>query len=272
MVRMAQRLGRIRPRAARRRHQRPRHRRARRGCVQAARPCRPATSRAFALRRRDGDGCGGDRCRRADQARSRRLQHRSRVPHRRRRRRHLFRALPVAARGRPVDARLQLLLPAAALHFHHRRSLERRGAVLLHAGGRAGLQPDGTRAQPGDDRRQPGAHNRGALRVLTQARRLRRRRRRALGDGLPDRLDAPASRRGAAARGWASRGARRLPAGGRARRARPCRRAMVVGAQYAGGAGVPTRCLVRRAISRRCARGVVPSGWWGSSPTGPGPC
>ena len=45
------------------------------------------------------------------------------------------------------DARLQFLLPAAALHVHHRRSDQRRGAVLLHARRGARLEPRG--ADPG---------------------------------------------------------------------------------------------------------------------------
>ncbi len=187
----------------------------------------------------------------ADPAAARRHQHRPRVPHRRRRHRHLVGALSLALRRGAVDAGLQLLLPAAALHLHRRRSLQRRGAVLLHACRGAGLQPHRARAQPGDDRPRPRPHHRGALRLLAQARRLRRHRRRALGHGLPDRLHARGSRRGAAARGGASRRARRLPAGGRARGQGPRRRAMVVGAQRAGRAR--RRHLARRAALFRAA-------------------
>ena len=51
-----------------------------------------------------------------------------------------------------VLALLQLLLPAAALHLHHRRPQQHRGAVLLHGGGGAGVEPRRPDAVGGDHR------------------------------------------------------------------------------------------------------------------------
>ena len=84
--------------------------------------------------------------------------------------RRLYRSCPTSrwfsscrsGRGRPprvgavavglgtVGARLQLLLPAAALRIHHPRSGERRGAVLLH--GRRGCGQRSRRPHAGADR------------------------------------------------------------------------------------------------------------------------
>ncbi len=66
-------------------------------------------------------------------------------------------------------AGLQLLLPAAALHIHHRRSRERRRAVLLrhHRGDRQ--QPHRARPRAGDRGATAGAHHRGAVPVQPQA-------------------------------------------------------------------------------------------------------
>ena len=81
------------------------------------------------------------------------LEHRAGVPDRGAGERHRLWAVAVALRLPRQRARLQFLLPAAALHLHHRRSRECRGAVLLR--GRRGdrQQPHGAGARAGADAR-----------------------------------------------------------------------------------------------------------------------
>ena len=82
---------------------------------------------------------------------------------------------------------LQLLLPAAALQLHHRRSRERAGAVLLHVrGGRR--QARWRRARAADrGGAARGAHDGRALRLQPQDRRRHRARRPAVDRGHPSR-------------------------------------------------------------------------------------
>ena len=63
--------------------------------------------------------------------------------------RHRLWAVAVALRLPRQRARLQFLLPAAALHLHHRRSRKRRRAVLLRRRRGDRQQSDRARAQPG---------------------------------------------------------------------------------------------------------------------------
>ncbi len=98
---------------------------------------------------------------------------RARVSHRRPDRGGELGVVAVAVRGARERARLQLLLPAAALHLHDRRSGERGGAgrVRDHRGG--GEQPRGVRARAGDRGPLARAHHAGTLSVQPQARRHR---------------------------------------------------------------------------------------------------
>ena len=92
-----------------------------------------------------------------------------------------------------------------------------------------------------------------------QARRRRRARRPALGDRLPDRLDAQGAGGAAAAGGRLDRGARRLPARGHARRGRPRRREMGLARTTGRPAAAPTRCpgAKRLFLPMRTGRGAV---------------
>ena len=134
-----------------------------------------------------------------------------------------LRAVAGAVRQLRQRAGLQLLLPAAALYLHHRRSGERRRAVLLrrHRGHRQ--QSDRARPRAGDRGATAGAHHRGAVSVQPQAGGRGEPGRPALGHRAPDRADAEGARRHPAARGQHGRGARRLPARGHAGRRGPRR-------------------------------------------------
>ena len=86
-----------------------------------------------------------------------------------------------------------------------------------------------------------------ALRLQPQARRRRHARRRAVGDRLPDRLDAEGPGRAAAAGGRLDRGQGRLSAGGHARRGRPRRRQLGLAERPRG------RARLRHAARRQAA-------------------
>ncbi len=77
------------------------------------------------------------------------FQHRPRVPDGGARQRHRLRPVAVAVRLPDQRARLQFLLPAAALHLHDRRSRERRRAVLLCRRRGDRQQSDGAGSRPG---------------------------------------------------------------------------------------------------------------------------
>ncbi len=98
-------------------------------------------------------------------------------------------------------AGVQLLLSAAALHVHHRRSGERRRAVLLRRDRGDRQQPDRACAGAGDRRATAGAHHRGAVSVQPQAGGRRESRRSAVGHRASDRADAEGACRHPAARG-----------------------------------------------------------------------
>ncbi len=140
-------------------------------------------------------------------------ERRSRAAHLGGRRRGAARHRPVDHGGRSRLARLQFLLPAAALHPDDRGPEKHRRPDLLRRRRDPGLPPFGARAGPGGDRAGSRPHHRCALSLQPQARRRRHPRRRAVGDRLPDRLHAQGSRRAPAARRGARHfGARRLSA------------------------------------------------------------
>ena len=168
-------------------------------------------------------------------------------------------------------AGLQLLLPAAALHLHHRRSGKRRRAVLLrrHRGDRQ--QSDRAGARPGDHGAAARAHHRGAVSVQPQAGGRGEPRRSAVGDGASDRADAEGARRHAAARG--RHASRCAPAF----RRRTCwttptspRRKWCWEKNHAAGRG-PTRCPAPSGCSCRCRPGAARSAWSASIRDEPGP-
>ena len=115
------------------------------------------------------------------------------------------------------------------------------------------------------------AHHRGALRLQPQARRHRHARRSAVGDGLPDRLDAEGAGRAAAARGrQASRCARAIRR--RTSSTRPISPPRTgAGSTTAPPAAAPTRCPAPSACSCPCGPGAAPVGVLGIDRDRPGP-
>ena len=154
----------------------------------------------------------------AIQALARHRECRPRIPHGRGRRCGALWLVAVAGRQRRGVALLQFLLPAADLYVHDHRPDQRRGVLLLHHHGGHRLQCGRARAHAGCRGDGAGSHHRVALRIQPEACRHRHARRRALGHGLSDCLDAQGSRRLAASREWLDCRQSRLSSGGHARR------------------------------------------------------
>ena len=145
--------------------------------------------------------------------------------------------------------------------------------VLVHGRGRHRLQCRCARAaRRRSCRAGARAHHRIALCLQPQARRRRHARRRALGHGLSDRLDAEGARRAAAARGRLDRGEGRLSAGGHARRGRSRPRPTGPGRTTAPPGAAPIRCPAPSGCSCRCTPAAAPSASSASTATSRGRC
>ena len=280
LVRAAARLGRPRPRPPRRRHQRPRHRRRR-----AAEPTPPKPA-ATAPRRAALDwpalcrGAAGRRARRSASAMlleplRRRRDARPRLPDGGARRRG--RASASGRRSSPVVAgvaRLQLLLPAAALHASPSPSPTNVAALRLlprRRGRRLATSPRASARRPIAARSR--ARTTEALYGFS---------RKLAGIGTLDDVlwatayqiasHAEGAGRAAAARGRRARGAGRLSARGHARRRRPRRRATGPSRTTGPPAAAPTRCPAPSGLflphAHRPRRRSASSA---STPTGTGP-
>ena len=174
-------------------------------------------------------------------------------------RRRSLRPVAVAVRQRRFGACLQFLLPAADLHVHDRRPAQCHGVRLLHARRRHRFECRGARPHPGGRDHGAGADHRVALCFQPQARRRRHARRRAVGDGLPDRADVEGAGRAVVAGTRHDRGEGRLSARGYSRRRRHRRGEMGLGEQsrrrprlrYVAGRQAPVSADAYRARRHR---------------------
>ena len=233
-------------------------------------PCRPPSRRNFdpwpyVVCGHSHRGCARGRL--GDPALARHRECRSGFSDRDRRHCSAVRTVAVTVRQRDRVAWLQFLLHGAGLHVHDRRSDQCRGVLLFHRHGGARFECCGARSHPGGDSHGSRAHDRSALQLQPQARRRRYAGRRALGDGLSDRLDAEGPGRAAAARRTARSSSR--PA---IRPKIPCRTADIAAAKWAfettGRPGaVRRRCRERSACFCRCRRAAASWASWVSTAT-----
>ena len=147
-------------------------------------------------------------------------EHRPRVPHGCRRHCRSLRLMAFAPRQRSVGALLQFLLHRAVPYVLDRRSEKRHCHCFLHHRGDHRFQCRGACPHSRGHGNGPGAHHRVALRVQPQARRRRHPRRFALGDGVPDGIDAESQSGAPAARGRLDRRQGGLSTRGHSRRGR----------------------------------------------------
>ena len=155
-----------------RRHQRSCHRgRGRGGAGEAGQDVgRHGIDRSHRLRDQHGIRRSGTRRCPAHQPVRRPRQHLAGLSGCRARERRAVRRRPVGLCRASERALLQLLLSAAALHLHDRRSRERGRAVLLHDRGTPDQQPDGAHAHAGGHRAEGSQDDRRALWLQQEAR------------------------------------------------------------------------------------------------------
>ena len=205
--------------------------------------------------------------RRGDSALAWHRECRPRIPHGRGRRCGALWLVAIAGRQRRGIALLQFLLHAADLYVHDRRSNQRRGVLFLHCHGGHRLQCGCARAHAGGRGDGAGAQHRVALRIQPKARGHRHARRRALGHGLSDCVDAQGSRCIAAARERLDCRKDRLSSRGHARRGGFGGREVGVGERPSRRVAARIRSRAQSVSSCRCTPAAAPSGLSASTAT-----